>query len=508
MSITMIVVGFIFFVVNKYRIESKVKITNEQTSERLAYSLQSPIWNLDNVQIETVIRLEMKNRSILCVRLIDDNGKHLKAAIRNEKDTVELCDESRSVKFLEHKNVTKISKEIELNSKKIGNVTLYVSDLELRSAMIDSMGLMIIQLLILTIIIAVVVFFSLKKLAIDPIQQILVILTDIERGKGDLTKRISISSDDEFGELARLFNSFVNNIQTIMHDVVKNADTLSDASNVLLNTSEQFAMSTDKMQKDSILVADSTKMASEKAGAISVAAEEMSKEINAVATAIEEVSSSINEVAKNCQKESLIATDANIQAKTTQQAIGNLGIAAKQIGSIIEVINDIADQTKLLALNATIEAASAGEAGKGFSVVASEVKGLAKQTAEATQQITSQISGIQDNTGESISIIDKITTTIENVNLISQTIASSVEEQSVTVNEVANNVCSANSAATEIAKNITESAKELNVVTSGVTSVSKEVELSMKNIQNIRESSAVLSKLATDMHRIVNQFKV
>ncbi len=117
-----------------------------------------------------------------------------------------------------------------------------------------------------------------------------------------------------------------------------------------------------------------------------------------------------------------------------------LGAAAKSIGKVVEVINDIADQTNLLALNATIEVASAGEAGKRFAVVANEVKELAKQTAQATQEIQKQVEDMQTNTESAIKAIDSVSKVIEEVNEISQTIVSAVEEQSATVNEISRNV--------------------------------------------------------------------
>ena len=127
------------------------------------------------------------------------------------------------------------------------------------------------------------------------------------------------------------------------------------------------------------------------------------------------MSSSLNEVSKNCQKESQIAANANNQAKSTRDLMERLGVSSKEIGKVIEVINDIADQTNLLALNATIEAASAGEAGKGFAVVANEVKELAKQTAQATDQIGRQIEEMQNNTGNAVAAIEDITKIIEEI---------------------------------------------------------------------------------------------
>src|SRR5205085_3448299 len=129
------------------------------------------------------------------------------------------------------------------------------------------------------------------------------------------------------------------------------------------------------------------------------------------------------------QESSRIAGDAVKQARETDARINELSQAAGRIGDVVKLITAIAEQTNLLALNATIEAARAGEAGRGFAVVASEVKQLASQTAKATEEIGSQIAGMQAATRESVGAIKEISTTIGRISEIASTIAAAVEEQ-------------------------------------------------------------------------------
>jgi methyl-accepting chemotaxis protein len=326
--------------------------------------------------------------------------------------------------------------------------------------------------------------------------------------KGDLTQKLPIDQNDEVGQLAKSLNSMADNFKEKIKEISLSSSTLSSSSEELSAVSTQLAANAEEMTNQSNTVASATEQATANVNNISAAAEEMSTGVSTVATAIEEMSSSLNEVAKNCQKESQIAASANNQAKSTRDLMERLGVSSKEIGKVIDVINDIADQTNLLALNATIEAASAGDAGKGFAVVANEVKELAKQTAQATDQISKQIEEMQSSTGNAVTAIEEITKIIEQINEISHTIVSAVEEQTATINEIAKNVGGASQAATEIARNVGESAKGLSEVSSNIQGVNKASTDTAGGVQNIKQSSQDLAKLAAGLQKIVSQFKV
>ncbi len=340
-----------------------------------------------------------------------------------------------------------------------------------------------------------------------PLQSVTNMLKDIAQGEGDLTRRLRVDSRDEIGQLSRWFDVFVEKIQAIVREIASNSTTLSSSAEELSATSVQIAASAEEMSSQSTTVAAATEQANQNISGISASAEEMSSSVSSAATSIEEMTASINEVARNCQKELEIAISANSQASETRDVMERLGGAAKQIGSIVEVINDIADQTNLLALNATIEAASAGDAGKGFAVVANEVKELAKQTSEATGQISKQVEEIQSSSRLSSEAIGKIATIIEEINAISQTITSSVEEQSATVNEIAKSMSGASDAARQIAVNVDESASGLSEVSSGIQNVNQAAGDTARGIAQIKDSTAQLSSLAGSLQTIVTQFR-
>ena len=190
--------------------------------------------------------------------------------------------------------------------------------------------------------------------------------------------------------------------------------------------------------------------------AVASASEESSTNVQSVAAATDEMATSVNEIGRQVQESSRIANEAVTQAERTDGRISQLSQAAGRIGDVIKLITAIAEQTNLLALNATIEAARAGEAGKGFAVVAQEVKQLASQTAKATDEIRSQIAGMQTATQESVGAIKEIGGTIGRISQIATSVAAAVEEQGASTQEIARNIQQAAHGTSQVTGNITE----------------------------------------------------
>jgi methyl-accepting chemotaxis protein len=188
---------------------------------------------------------------------------------------------------------------------------------------------------------------------------------------------------------------------------------------------------------------------------VATASEQASVNVQTVAAATNELSASIREISRQAGESATVARSAVKEANVVNERVNGLAIAAQKIGEVVNLINDIASQTNLLALNATIEAARAGDAGKGFAVVANEVKSLANQTAKATDEIASQINGVQQATRDAVEEIRSITTTIDRISEISSAISSAVEEQGAATQEIARNVQEASLGVGDVTTNIT-----------------------------------------------------
>ncbi|GAB3116539.1 methyl-accepting chemotaxis protein [Novispirillum itersonii] len=204
--------------------------------------------------------------------------------------------------------------------------------------------------------------------------------------------------------------------------------------------------------------------ATDQAGQISAAATRSAETVQAMASGAEELSASVGEISQQVAQALEISTAAVEQATHTNRVVSDLTQAAEHISTVVGLINTISSQTNLLALNATIEAARAGEAGKGFAVVASEVKNLATQTGRATEEISRQISTVQQNTREAVAAIQGIAGTIARINAISTAISAAVEEQTAVTRDLSASMQSTSAGVATITDNIGQVATGLNSI--------------------------------------------
>ena len=218
---------------------------------------------------------------------------------------------------------------------------------------------------------------------------------------------------------------------------------------------DAVASASNQLETAATSLSSTAEEAGKQAAAVAAATEEASTNVHTVAAATEELSASLEEVGRQSSNAADVAKNAVLQANETNAKVEALAGAAEKIGEVVTLISDIADQTNLLALNATIEAARAGDAGKGFAVVASEVKSLASQTAQATDEISTQITTIQNEIGGAVDAIKSIGEVIGTIDEVSTSIAASVEEQTAAVREIANNSQQAAQGTEDVSKNIT-----------------------------------------------------
>lgn len=326
--------------------------------------------------------------------------------------------------------------------------------------------------------------------------------------EGNLTQNCSVLAKAEIGELIDAMNTMRGSLVSIVGKLTSNASTLTNSSNSLSASATQLAGGADETTRLSTSVSAAAEEMSANITNVSASTEEMSHNVRTVAAAIEEMTASIAEVAQNAELAAGVAEEAAQLTEISNDKVGQLGIAATEIGKVIEVIQDIAEQTNLLALNATIEAARAGDAGKGFAVVATEVKELAKQTASATDDIRTRIEAIQSATQEAIGAIAEIEGVIRNVNEVSRTIASAVEEQRITTTEISKSVSETTCAVESVSRSISESAMASREITGNMTKVDTASRQTAEGAGQARDAGEQLLSLAEELQDLVNQFRV
>ena len=352
---------------------------------------------------------------------------------------------------------------------------------------------LIITAFMITIVVIVLVSWLVSFLFRD-LGRVSKALEEIASGEGDLTQRLEPRSDDEVGQLAHNFNTFVGNMHTMVSTLSLVSAALSEQSKQTASQAEERS-SRIRMQQD---------------------------EINMVATAINEMAAATQEIAGNADHTAQNAGEAvtacvhgSDQVSQTQGSIQNLAqevqvatdviqeleAHGKHINTILATIQNIAEQTNLLPLNAAIEAARAGEQGRGFAVVADEVRVLSQRTHASTKEIQQMIETLQSTTGKAVGIMDDSRmlagTSVDDANAASASLTQ-IHESVERISDMATQIASAAEEQASVTSEITRN-------TEGIRDVSNDLAL---EAHSAAEQAAQLSELSHELENEIRRFKL
>lgn len=335
---------------------------------------------------------------------------------------------------------------------------------------------------------------SIIMMIIKNINTMLESLKDIASGEGDLTKRITQSSQDEIGDLVHWFNQFMNKLHESINEVVKSIQPLARVSTDLGDMTNKTSQITDEQSKATDEVTryvddmfSSVQNVAQNASSAAEAAREADSEAKAGRGVVTQSVESINDLAGEVER--------------AAEVIGKLEADTENVGTILDVIKGIAEQTNLLALNAAIEAARAGEQGRGFAVVADEVRTLASRTQDSTQEIQRVIEELQAAARSAAEVMSHS----QDQAKMSVDQAAKTDASLATITEKVESITRMN---TEIASATGEQEKVSNSIKTNVDGIRTNANAAVKNVQEVEAASESLLEISKNLRKITGQFKV
>jgi methyl-accepting chemotaxis protein len=454
-------------------IEAQIALANSAFKEAVfAYDFQ---------QIDAIAKSFVNTELVTEIKVFDHKGKVMANATLSGATDLSPKEERKGV-------------EIRYGDDLIGHYDIVFSTRQLQQVLMRQIKIsaaMVISLLLASLL---TVYMLSRRLIIHPVNEISESLHSIAAGGGDLTRRLPADSGDEIAVLANNFNRVMEQISSIIKNVIGVTEKVRNNVRVMSGATESTVSSTGQQLK----------------------------EIEQVAAALQELSHSADEVARHAgataertrdtarfaeQSSQVVSSSRDTvrrltdQIRATAEKINTLKLSSENIGSVMEVIRSIAEQTNLLALNAAIEAARAGEQGRGFAVVADEVRSLAQKTQSSTEEIESIIIQLQRAADEAH---QSMNTSIASVQETIET-ATKVEES---LGRIRSNIDTINDMNHQIATASQEQSSVANEVSKNITAIHTLSEQVAENASVIADNSNQLENESVELKRAMGSFKI
>lgn len=491
-ALTLFTSTVVSILLDQGKLEEQVKRNAESSIERIGITLSNPLWKMDIKTARKVIQSELGSNNLIAVNVIGSDQKPLFSYALDEESGVIREQAFTQQSYISQESI--IYFEIQSDQYEAGRVQLYFSDLSIMRAIESKIKSGLIQVLLLSIIIALVMRVLLGRIIINPLHDMRDRVMDIAQGEGDLTQRIHTHGSDELSELGCGINQFIENVHNIIGELSHLVESMDKATHQGNQTTSHL--------NDSVLM--------------------LSSEVSQIANAMNEISATSRNVSSQTSELSTILGDTTTLAEEgttfigTAQDITNqlaesvnrsgnqmaeLDRHTQEIGSVVTVIENIAEQTNLLALNAAIEAARAGEHGRGFAVVSDEVRSLAQKTQDSISEIVSIVDRLQALSKETYSAMSS---SLEQVDASVTSVKSAGDSFTDITQAVHQNLSSSDMIATAVE----EQAQTLDVIDKNI----REIERINEDTQRISASNAEINDdiytSSQKLKALVEKFKI